>query len=136
MNTICILIEQGSGSTKDLVLIDVSTLRIVDRHSMEALKRKIEKHVLQNFPSTEADQISLIPKTRLSSPFTVLIPPEIMMIDGESNDEDSIGEMVDHIAVSPIWQQKPALIGFECKERQMAKLVAKFVSDLTIDMVQ
>lgn len=149
MNRPCIIVmQQYGGNGGDIVLVDFSPLRLLDisRHEETA------KGVAEGFSA------ALLEHGELMSPFTVIVPEEIldekvplvcqavedskedrsMLTDfeGEIQSRDckgianqkDIDSAVEHIMYAPIWQQPPRLLGYSC-DRPTSKALSKALID-------
>jgi hypothetical protein len=128
-----IVIEQQGPL--DTVLVDLSTLRLLNSTSAEAAICQIAAEV----------GVDALPPGSHGSPFTVIVPGDSLDEDEENDGEEakissssSDGEggsgqeeekreltrAEEHILTAPIWQQKPKLLFFRC-ERSVAKMLGK-----------
>ncbi len=68
---------------------------------------------------------SPLPYDQISSPFTVIVPGDVMEEEIEAGEGDGgLSAADEHALTAPIWQQRPKLVCFQA-ERPAAKALSK-----------
>jgi hypothetical protein len=92
------------------------------------------RSVARGFPADAVEH------DKISSPFTVIVPEEILLGDRVSQaaagqeaeaslvESKGLDPWVEHTLYSPIWQQPPRLLGYSC-DRPTSKALSKALID-------
>ena len=67
-------------------------------------------------------------ETSVLVPWTVLLPPQVAMLNEDTKDHDEEYSLMEHYCTAPIWQIPPQAIAFQCSDRSMVKHLAKDIA--------
>ncbi|KAI8113076.1 hypothetical protein M9435_003082 [Picochlorum sp. BPE23] len=125
-----VLLRQHGGQQGDVVLVDMTPkrrwMRDVENSGMvdSAMKEAIERGV-DDVIKTEGWEASRVACTRDMTPWTVLLPPFLLLDDDEEKDEYDV---LEHYSQAPMWQIPPHVLAYSVASRPEAKALAAAIS--------